>query len=190
MRSVPLSQGQFSIGFICDYKGRKWGIVLSTAFLVIGIVLATAAHGANGSLTGFFWFFTVARGMTGIGLGGEYPSCSTSAAEAANSRFPKWRGPVFCLVTNFFLSFGTPFACILYLIVLQAAGGDSADLSTVWRVAFGISALFPLSIFYFRYRMVNSTLYRTAAIQQKVPYLLILRYYWKTLIGTAGAWFL
>ncbi len=96
--------GQFGIGFLCDYKGRKWGIVLSTVLLVAGIVLATAAHGANGSLTGFFWFFTVARGMTGLGLGGEYPSCSTSAAEAANSRFPKWRGPVFVMVTNFFLS--------------------------------------------------------------------------------------
>jgi len=38
--------------------------------------------------------------------------------------------------------------------------------------------------------MVNSTLYRTGAIQSRVPYGLTLRYYWKTLIGTAGAWFL
>lgn len=166
--------------------------VASTIAISLGIILATASHGAHGSFIGFTWMFTVARGLTGIGLGGEYPSCSTSAAEAANSRFPKFRGPVFCLVTNFFLSFGTPFACILYLIVLQAAGGLDADLSTVWRVVFGISVLPPLAIFYFRFRMVNSTLYRTAAIQKvgSVPYLLILRYYWRTLIGTAGAWFL
>jgi len=49
--------GQFGIGFLCDYKGRKWGIVLSTVLLVVGIILATAAHGANGSLTGFFWMY-------------------------------------------------------------------------------------------------------------------------------------
>ena len=29
-----------------------------------------------------------------IGVGGEYPSSSTSAAEAANEKVPKNRGPV------------------------------------------------------------------------------------------------
>jgi MFS family permease len=38
--------------------------------------------------------------------------------------------------------------------------------------------------------MLNSVLYRKGAIKKKVPYLLILRYYWKTLLGTCGAWFL
>lgn len=38
--------------------------------------------------------------------------------------------------------------------------------------------------------MLNSKLYRRGAIKKRVPYKLILRYYWKTLIGTCGAWFL
>jgi hypothetical protein len=38
--------------------------------------------------------------------------------------------------------------------------------------------------------MLNSVLYRKGAIKKKVPYLVILRYYWKTLLGTCGAWFL
>ena len=38
--------------------------------------------------------------------------------------------------------------------------------------------------------MLNSKLYRRGAIKRHVPYLLVLRYYWKTLIGTCGAWFL
>ena len=38
--------------------------------------------------------------------------------------------------------------------------------------------------------MLNSTLYRRGAIKRSVPYLLVLRYYWKRLIGTCGAWFL
>ena len=38
--------------------------------------------------------------------------------------------------------------------------------------------------------MLNSKLYRRGAIKGRVPYLLVIRYYWKSLIGTCGAWFL
>jgi MFS family permease len=47
-----------------------------------------------------------------------------------------------------------------------------------------------MSVFYFRIRMLNSVLYRRGAIKKHVPYMLVLRYYWKSLIGTCGAWFL
>ena len=120
--------------------------------------------------------------------GGEYPAASTSASEAANEHTLKHRGPVFILVTNLPLSFGGPFAVSVFLIVLSAAGTD--HLSTVWRVCFGIGVLLPLSVFYFRIKMLNSKLYRRGAIKKQVPYGLVLRYYWKSLIGTCGAWFL
>lgn len=74
------------------------------------------------------------------------------------------------------------------MIVLSAAGSN--HLSTVWRVCFGIGVALPLSVFYFRLKMLNSKLYRRGAIKKHVPYKLVLRYYWKTLIGTCGAWFL
>ncbi|GAA5965874.1 hypothetical protein JCM21900_004934 [Sporobolomyces salmonicolor] len=182
--------GQLLIGLLCDYKGRKWGIVSSTTCIVVGVILATASHGASGSFTGFIWMLTVARGLTGIGVGGEYPSSSASAAEAANEKALKSRGPIFIMVTNFVLSFGGVFASALYLIVFEAAGGLDANLSTVWRTVFGISVVPPLAIFVFRLRMLNSKLYRQGAIQKRVPYPLVIRYYWKSLIGTAGAWFL
>lgn len=38
--------------------------------------------------------------------------------------------------------------------------------------------------------MLNSKLYRRGAIKRRVPYKLIIKYYWKSLLGTAGAWFL
>lgn len=186
--------GQVTIGLLCDYKGRKWGIVLSTVCIVVGVILATGAHGSGDNLqknfTGFIWFLTVARGLTGIGVGGEYPSSSASSLESANERMVKQRGPIFIMVTNFVLSFGGVFASSLYLIVFQAAGGLNANLSTVWRTVFGISVLPPLVVFIFRLRMLNSQLYRKGAIQSRVPYLLVVRYYWRSLIGTCGAWFL
>jgi MFS family permease len=119
---------------------------------------------------------------------GEYPASSTSASEAANERTLKNRGPIFILVTNLPLSFGGPLAVSIFLIVLSAC--QDGHLGTVWRVCFGIGVLFPLTIFYFRIKMLNSKLYRRGAIKKSVPYKLVGRYYWKSLIGTAGAWFL
>lgn len=180
--------GQLVIGFTCDYMGRKVAIVLTTMMIVVGGILATASHGVT--IDGMFWMITIARGIVGFGTGGEYPASSTSASEAANEHHAtsNKRGPIFILVTNLPLSFGGPLAVIVFLIVLAAAGEN--HLSTVWRVCFGIGCIFPLAVFYFRIRMVNSKLYRRGAIKKSVPYGLVIRYYWKTLLGTCGAWFL
>lgn len=180
--------GQVVIGLTCDYLGRKTAIVVTTLMIVIGGILATAAHGAT--IGGMFWMITISRGIVGFGTGGEYPASSVSASEAANEHeaTSKRRGTIFILVTNLPLSFGGPFAVIVFLIVLSAAGQN--HLSTVWRVCFGIGCIFPLSVFYFRLKMLNSKLYRRGAIKKAVPYGLVFRYYWKTLLGTCGAWFL
>ncbi|MCJ1477848.1 Plasma membrane permease, mediates uptake of glycerophosphoinositol and glycerophosphocholine [Lambiella insularis] len=178
--------GQIVIGLTCDYLGRKVAIVTTTAMIVIGGILATASNGTT--ILGMFWMMTISRGIVGFGTGGEYPASSTSASEAANEYTLKQRGPVFILVTNLPLSFGGPLAVIVFLIVISAAG--QTRLSTVWRVCFGIGCLLPLTVFYFRLRMLNSKLYRRGAIKRRVPYFLVLKYYWKSLIGTCGAWFL
>lgn len=178
--------GQLVIGLTCDYLGRKVAIVTTTALIVIGGILATASHGIT--INGMFWMMTISRGIVGFGTGGEYPASSTSASEAANEHALKNRGPIFILVTNLPLSFGGPLAVIVFLIVLSAA--TTSHLSTVWRVCFGIGCLLPLTVFYFRIKMLNSKLYRRGAIKAKVPYRLVIRYYWKSLIGTCGAWFI
>lgn len=178
--------GQVVIGLTCDYMGRKAAIIITTLMIVFGGILATAAHGVT--IEGMFWMLTIARGIVGFGTGGEYPASSTSASEAANEHTPKQRGPIFILVTNLPLSFGGPMAVSIFLIVLAAC--NYTHFSTVWRVCFGIGCIFPLSIFYFRLKMLNSKLYRRGAIKKGVPYKLVLRYHWRSLIGTCGAWFL
>jgi MFS family permease len=79
-------------------------------------------------------------------------------------------------------------AVSVFLIVLSAC--QNGHLSTVWRVCFGIGCILPLTVFYFRIKMINSKLYRRGAIKKNVPYMLVGKYYWKSLIGTCGAWFL
>jgi len=92
------------------------------------------------------------------------------------------------MVTNFVLSFGGPLAISVFLIVLSAAGEN--HLPTVWRVCFGIGILLPVSVFFFRLRMLSSKLFKKGAIKHQVPYWLVLKRYWRSLIGTCGAWFL
>jgi hypothetical protein len=60
----------------------------------------------------------------------------------------------------------------------------------VWRTVFGISCILPVLVFYFRIKMLNSKLYRKSAIQSNVPYGLTIKFYWRSIIGTAVSWFL
>ncbi|KAF4452367.1 GIT1-Glycerophosphoinositol transporter also able to mediate low-affinity phosphate transport [Fusarium austroafricanum] len=154
--------------------------------IVVGGILAIAAHGTT--IDGMFWKLTVARGGVGFGTGGEHPASSTSAFESANERALSNQGLIFILVTNLPLSFGGPLAVSIFMIVLSAAGTN--HLSTVWRACFGIGIPLPLTVFYFRIRMLNLKLYQRGVIKRRIPYSLAIRYYWKTLIGTRGAWFL
>ncbi|CDK26126.1 unnamed protein product [Kuraishia capsulata CBS 1993] len=178
--------GQVVVGLTCDYMGRKWAILSTTLLIVVGSILCTAAHGVT--TLGMFWMIIVARGITGFGVGGEYPASSTSASESANET-SKRRGGVFVLVTNLPLSLGGPFALIVFLIVYSATG-TGAHLSTTWRVCFGIGVIWPLSVFYFRWKMATSVLYKKAAIKHNVPYFLVFKYYWRRLLGTCGCWFI
>ncbi|KAH9042363.1 MFS Git1p-like glycerophosphoinositol permease, partial [Lactarius hengduanensis] len=187
--------GQLLFGLVCDRIGRKVALVFTTLLIVLGATLGTAAHGAHGSAKGLFWFLTFSRGLTGIGVGGEYPAASASATESANEQMLSKRGPVFVMVTNFTLTFGGPLASSVFLIVLSIVGDN--HLSTVWRICFGFGIFLPLGVLVFRLRMLSSKLYRKGAIKSErnlctvlVPYQLVFKRYWKTLIGTSGAWFI
>lgn len=176
--------GQVVIGFTADYIGRKWSIVTGSVFLIGGSLLSAAAHGKT--VTGMFWMLIVARGVTGFGIGAEYPSSSVSASEAANESV-KRRGGAFILATNLPLSFGGPFAMIIFLIVIQIT---KTNHEALWRTMFAIGCFWPLSIFYFRMKMATSVLYKKNAIKQTAPYWLAIKYYWPRLIGTTVSWFL
>jgi hypothetical protein len=95
-------------------------------------------------------------------------------------------------------------AGIVALIVLACFHQETK--AAVWRVCFGLGIVvskptrwwlmispltskLPLSVFFFRLRMVNSTQYRKHAIKHNIPYLLALKRYWKPMIGTSLAWF-
>lgn len=191
--------GQVIVGVVCDRIGRKAAIVIASVLLCIGAIFATGAAPIGGSTTALFWWLTVARGCIGVGVGAEYPASSSSASEAANERYSKrTRSTVFILCTNLVLSLGGPIASSYFLVVLSATsytGEQSPEqnakkLDIIWRLCFGFGALLPLSVFYFRIKMLTTKLYADSAIKHNVPYWLAVKRYWPRLIGTLGAWFL
>lgn len=62
--------GMLFFGWAIDKLGRRTGIFWATFFLVLGIVLATAAHGTT--RTGMFWMMIIGRGVAGFGAGGTF----------------------------------------------------------------------------------------------------------------------
>ncbi|KAG2225157.1 hypothetical protein INT45_009486 [Circinella minor] len=176
--------GQLGFGLIIDRVGRKIGLILTTALVILGAAMSAASSGT--SPTGLLWMMVVSRGVLGVGVGGEYPCSSVSAGESADEVAPGRRGALFVLVTNFVIDLGYVVSAIV-VVVLLAIFKD--NLEPVWRLALGLGILPPLSVLYFRLRMADSKRYQQGALQKKVPYWLIFKKYWGRMLLTSGLWF-
>lgn len=190
--------GMLLFGVMIDRIGRKFGVLLTTCALIVGIIISAAAHGTTH--LGLFWMLIVGRGLAGVGAGGEYPVCGTSSIEAADEthHVRKHRGFLIAAVGDFAIDFGFVLAGIVVLIVLKCYGYDSNSTGThgfagTWRICLALGLVPPLAVFYFRLRMLNSTAYRNNAMKgslmtAKVMYLAFKRY-WRRIIGTCMCWF-
>ncbi|KAH8653096.1 major facilitator superfamily domain-containing protein [Tricladium varicosporioides] len=179
--------GMLFFGMLIDRVGRRTGVVFATIFLVLGIIISTAAHGTTQE--GLFWMMIIGRGMAGFGAGGEYPTCATGATEAADESkvVRKHRGFLVSLSTLFAIDMGVVVAGAVAIVVLLCYGKKAHE--GVWRICFGLGAILPLAVFIYRFRMINSTQYRKHAVKKNVPYMLAIKMYWKPILGTTLAWF-
>ncbi|KAG5928308.1 hypothetical protein E4U42_000850 [Claviceps africana] len=180
--------GMLVFGWTIDRMGRRTGVVWATVCLVLGIVLVTAAGGT--SVRGRLWMMIAGRGVSGFGAGGEYPTCATSATEAAdeNEGVRKRRGILAAIGTEFAINTGFIMAGAAALCVLAAYGWRVGE--GVWRICFGLGTVLPVGVLFFRMRLVNSTQYKKHAMRRHIPYRLVLRRYWKPILGTSLSWFM
>lgn len=76
--------------------------------MIVGSALCAGAYGANGSTQGMFAALIAYRCITGIGIGGEYPSGSTAASEnTEEAGVPKrFQHGLFVLATNSMIDVG------------------------------------------------------------------------------------
>lgn len=181
--------GMLLFGLTCDIFSRKNSIIFTTILMLIGSILAAAAHGST--THGMFWMMAIGQGVCGVGVGGEFPTAASMTAEAANDNERKGknkrsrnRGWQYILITNMPLQFGGPLTMSIFLIVWEAASGTK-HLSTIWRVMFGIGCVWPVLVFLLRWKLVNSDMFKkNKFVNFNVPWLLVFRYYWKRLLGT------
>lgn len=54
--------GMFTLGYVGDQIGRKWGSVTSASFMFIGGVLLTSASGSNAA---WAWVFIIGEAIFG-----------------------------------------------------------------------------------------------------------------------------
>ena len=188
---VGMIIGMLFFGVIVDQLGRKTGAVATTIMLVLGIAMSAAANGTTH--TGLLWMLLIARGVAGVGAGGEYPVSGAGAAEATDEsgKYRKHRGFMFAMLATLSASLGYVWAGLVPLLLLLCVGQKEEKYNIVWRTAFALGAVPPLGIFWFRLRMAVATAYRKSAMRkQRVPYWLAVKRYYRSLIGVAACWFL
>ncbi|KAJ5930335.1 hypothetical protein N7466_005828 [Penicillium verhagenii] len=188
---VGMIIGMLSFGYIADKLGRKSGAVLTTTILVLGIALSAGASGLTED--GMFWMLIIARGIAGVGAGGEYPVAGAGAAEATDEApgIRKRRGFIFAMIGDLSASLGFAFGALVPLLLLLCFHQKVQHYEAVWRVSLAMGAIAPLSIFWFRYRMVVSSAYRKSSMKkQRLPYWLAIKKYWRPLLAVCSTWFI
>jgi len=175
------------LGYTSDKFSRKGGMLLTSSLVVIGSLLATLVfqvHGAHNIL----WFLTIARGIAGVGVGGEYPSSAAAALEGSNEHFDAHRGPILVLISTLMATSGGPVCTFVYLASLLGSGNN---LKVAYHAMYGVSIFLPLFVVLFRLKMQDGKLFQKSNFKKRsVPWKLVLRKYWLRLLGTSSAFFL
>ncbi|KAI8335474.1 major facilitator superfamily domain-containing protein [Chlamydoabsidia padenii] len=177
--------GQLGFGLFVDRIGRKAGLVATTGFVILGATMSALSNGFTPQ--GLLWMMVIARGILGVGVGGEYPCSSVSAGESADEVSPSNRGKLFVLLTNFVIDFGYVVSALIPLILLAIYSED--NLEPVWRLSLGLGVVPPTIVLYYRLKMTDTKQYKANAMKKKVPYWLIFKRYWRKLFAVSFTWF-
>jgi MFS family permease len=116
---------------------------MTTLLVIFGAALSAASSGVTP--TGLLWMMIIARGVLGVGVGGEYPCSSVSAGESADEVAPGKRGRLFVLVTDVVIDAGYVLSAIVPVILLAIF---KDNLEPVWRLSLGLGCIPPLSVLY------------------------------------------
>lgn len=172
--------GMIVMGPLSDIIGRRSGLILCSIITLLGALLSTFAWRENTLI--------VARIITGIGMGGEYPLASSHSAESSENSGDGARNVALLYL---FGSGGGQALCPL-VTYLMDVGGVPGNL--LWRWIFGVGSI--LSGFGLILRILttqDSEKFKEGKAAEKAHKentCSLLAPYWRPLLGTAGCWFL
>ncbi|EWC43960.1 hypothetical protein DRE_01312 [Drechslerella stenobrocha 248] len=181
--------GMLVFGWISDNCSRKIGMVASTVILIVFASLCAGAYGAGGSVGGLLAALTAYRFLLGIGIGGEYPAGSVACSEATSNLKSGTRNRWFIIFTNVMIDFGFVVSAFAPLCVLWIFGMNR--LNVVWRVSLALGVIPPLSIMYLRTKLKEPEQFQKETMKDtKMPWVLVLKYYWYRLFIVSVIWFI
>jgi MFS family permease len=207
--------GMLSFGFAADKLGRRWGSCSTATIMFVGGALTAGAYGGPNNWTGLFIMFAVCLFFFSYGVGGEYPLASASAAERAeaarraglaanpNHGVVHVRGKSVVMVFAM-QGWGNWVNTLLIMLMLlgqscTGAACSSGSLELIWRLQYGIGAVFLLVLMIGRFvYLKESEMWKAnrerklaaeaeGGAQTKVKRLAA-RYYWHRMIGTGLGW--
>ncbi|PRW58781.1 proton phosphate symporter [Chlorella sorokiniana] len=199
--------GMLALGFFADVIGRKWGSRLASSVMLLGGILLTSCAGSDST---FLAMFLVSLFVLGMGVGGEYPVASSSAAERAEgSKAMRQRRGETVVLTFSQQGWGnlSNTLCIILLLAMQGATGAEVtpkQAEITWRVQFGVGTAVCLGLTAFRWTLLQESKVWSAErhdVAEHLPhkglrtasrrhYLLLLRHFWPRLLVTSTAWML
>eukprot|EP00048_Salpingoeca_helianthica_P015817 m.228761 g.228761 ORF g.228761 m.228761 type:complete len:482 (+) comp17589_c0_seq1:282-1727(+) len=175
--------GQLIFGTLADYIGRRKVLITTVILITLGAILsATCVKSTRFTL---YQQLAVYRFLLGFGVGGEYPLSATYSSESSNAASQgKTMATVFSMQ-----GLGNTLACLVMFVLLST----DLDHDIVWRLGLGLGALPALLAFYFRAHTEETSAFQEAK-KMRVSHLVSLKaavsVYWRSLLGTSGAWFL
>jgi MFS family permease len=175
-------------GYTSDKWSRRNSLLVATVIMIVFTALCAGAYG-GGTLTGMIAALTAFRFLVGIGIGGEYPAGSVAAAESSGEVKAGTRNMWFIMFTNVAIDWGFVIgAFVPYVLVLIFT---ESHLRATWRVALGLGVIPPIVLLLMRLRLQEPEQYKRESMKHvKIPYGLVLKYYWFRLFVVGLIWFL
>jgi MFS family permease len=181
--------GQLVFGYTSDKWSRRNSLLVSTIILFVFTALCAGSYGAGGSIEGLFAALTAYRFFLGIGIGGEYPAGSVSAAEASGELKSGTRNFWFIMFTNVAIDWGFVIGAFVPYVVVLITTTDHLRLA--WRLSLGLGVVPPLLLFLLRLKLNEPEEFKRESMKHvSIPYGLVLKYYWWRLFVVGLIWFL
>ena len=178
--------GQVIFGLLGDKLGRKTSSALTCSFLLVGAFgSGIFTYDFAGISLVLFIMLSLWRYLLGIGIGGEYPVTAifTGESDSSNDKRGTYIAGMFSAQ-----GIGNVVAACFFLSLLVMFPPNLLDI--VWRIALIAGGIPPLLILYPRLKMKESTAFQNQVKKVNISFTKTIKTCWKSLIGTAGCWFL
>lgn len=162
-------------------------VLVTSGLVIIGSLMATLAFQVDG-IDAMLWYMTIARGITGVGVGGEYPTSAAAALEGSQEHFDAQRGPIQVLISTLQATSGSAVCTFVYLMALIGSGDN---LMVAFHAIYAIGIFLPMFVVVIRWRMQDGKLFTRSNFQKRsIPWVLLIRQYYWRILGTSAAFFL